>query len=106
MWRNFTVSSLVPPVAPDANPRKMEAFHQLQGFIAAYQGKAAEAAAHFAAGNLQDPYIEYQYATALDASGQSAKAMPIFKALSVYNFNALGYALIRKDAVAKAAVAS
>ena len=90
-------------VAPDANPRKMEAFHQLQGFIAAYQGKPAEAAAHFAEGNLQDPYIEYQYATALDASGQSAKAKPIFKALSVYNFNSLGYALIRKDALAKAA---
>lgn len=93
-------------VAPDANPRKMEAFHQLEGFIAAYQGKAAEAAAHFAQGNLQDPYIEYQYATALDASGQSAKAKPIFKALAVYNFNALGYALIRKEAQAKAAVAS
>ncbi|HEV2671409.1 MAG TPA: hypothetical protein VGU74_09965, partial [Gemmatimonadales bacterium] len=37
-------------VAPDANPRKMEAFHQLHGFIAAYQGKQAEAAAHFAQG--------------------------------------------------------
>ncbi len=89
-------------VAPDANPRKMEAYHQLQGFIAAYQGKAASAAAHFAEGNLQDPYIEYQYATALDASGQSAKAKPIYKALAVYNFNALGYALIRKEAQAKA----
>jgi hypothetical protein len=90
-------------VAPDANPRKMEAFHQLQGFIAAYQGKPAEAAAHFEHANLQDPFIEYQYATALAASGQSAKAKPLFKALAVYNFNSLGYALIRKDAQAKAA---
>ena len=54
----------------------MEAYHQLQGFIAAYQGKAASAAAHFAEGNLQDPYIEYQYATALDASGQSVGEPP------------------------------
>ena len=90
-------------VAPDANPRKMEPFHQLKGFIAAYQGKPAEAAAHLAQGNLQDPYIEYQYATALDASGQSAKAKPIFQALAIYNFNSLGYALIRKEAQAKAA---
>jgi hypothetical protein len=88
-------------VAPDANPRKMEAFHQLMGFVAAYQGKPADAAAHFAQGNLQDPYIEYQYATALDASGQSAKAKPMFEALSVYNFNSLGYALIRKQAQQK-----
>ena len=93
-------------VAPDANPRKMEAFHQLQGFIAAYQGKQADAAAHFAQGNQQDPYIQYQYATALDASGQSAKAKPMFQALAVYNFNSLGYALIRKEARAKANVAS
>ncbi|PYP13702.1 MAG: hypothetical protein DMD54_16030 [Gemmatimonadetes bacterium] len=93
-------------VAPDANPRKMEAFHQLAGFIAAYQGKQADAAAHFAQGNLQDPYIQYQYATALDASGQSAKAKPMFQALAVYNFNSLGYALIRKEAQAKASVAS
>src|SRR6266576_1166540 len=93
-------------VAPDANPRKMEAFHQLEGFIAAYQGKQADAAAHFAQGNLQDPYIQYQYATALDASGQSAKAKPMFQALAVYNFNSLGYALIRKEAQAKASVAS
>jgi hypothetical protein len=89
-------------VTPDANPRKMEQVHQLKGFIAAYQGNAAEAAAHFAQGNLQDPYIEYQYAVALDGSGQAAKAKPMFRALAVYNFNSLGYALIRKEAQQKA----
>ena len=85
-------------VAPDANPRKMEPVHQLKGFIAAYQGNAAEAAAHFAQGNLQDPYIKYYYAIALDGSGQSAQAKPMFRELAVYNFNTLGYALIRKEA--------
>ncbi len=89
-------------VAPDANPRKMEPVHQLQGFIAAYQGNAAEAAAHFAQGNLQDPYIKYNYAVALDGSGQSAQAKPMFRELAVYNFNTLGYALIRKEAQQKA----
>jgi len=85
-------------VAPDANPRKMEPFHQLAGFIALYQGKAKDAAAHFAEGNLLDPYIQYNYAVALDDSGQKDKAKPIFQALAIYNFNSLGYALIRKDA--------
>lgn len=85
-------------VAPDANPRKLEPVHQMRGFIAAYQGNAADAAAHFAQGNLLDPYIEFYYAVALDASGKGAEAKPLFDALAVYNFNSLGYALIRKEA--------
>jgi tetratricopeptide (TPR) repeat protein len=85
-------------VAPDANPRKMEPVHQLMGFAALYQGHNAEAAAHFAQGNLLDPYIKFNYAMALDGSGQGGKAKPIFRELSVYNFNSLGYALIRKEA--------
>jgi tetratricopeptide (TPR) repeat protein len=92
---------MVAIIAPDANPRKMEPVHQLKGFIAAYQGQAAEAATHFAQGNLQDPYIKYNYAIALDGSGQQAKAKPMFADLAVYNFNSLGYALIRKDAQQK-----
>jgi hypothetical protein len=89
-------------VEPDANPRKLEPFHQLMGFIALYQGNAKDAAAHFAEGNLQDPYIQYTYATALEGSGQADKAKAIYRALAVYNFNSLGYALIRKDAQQKA----
>ena len=84
-------------VAPDANPRKMEPVHQLKGFIAAYQGNAAEAASHFAQGNLQDPFIKYNYAVALEGSGHADKAKTMFKELAVYNFNSLGYALIRRD---------
>jgi len=89
-------------VEPDANPRKMEPFHQLMAFIALYQDNFKDAAAHFAEGNLQDPYIEYSYAVALDGSGQKDKAKQIFQALAIYNFNSLGYALIRKDAQQRA----
>jgi Flp pilus assembly protein TadD len=85
-------------VTPDANPRKMEPVHQLKGFIALYRGRNAEAAAHFAQGNLLDPYIKFHYAMALDGSGQSERAKPMFRELAVYNFNSLGYALIRKEA--------
>ena len=85
-------------VTPDANPRKMEPVHQLKGFIALYQGHNAEAATHFAEGNLLDPYIKFNYAMALDGSGQADKAKPIFRELAIYNFNSLGYALIRKEA--------
>jgi tetratricopeptide (TPR) repeat protein len=85
-------------VTADANPRKMEPVHQLKGFIALYQGHNAEAATHFAQGNLLDPYIKFHYAMALDGSRQSDKAKPIFRELAIYNFNTLGYALIRKEA--------
>jgi len=85
-------------VTPDANPRKMEPVHQLKGFVALYQGHNADAAAHFAQGNLLDPYIKYNYAMALDGSGQGDKAKPMFGELAIYNFNSLGYALIRKEA--------
>jgi tetratricopeptide (TPR) repeat protein len=85
-------------VTADANPRKMEPVHQLKGFVALYQGHNAEAAAHFAQGNLLDPYIKFQYAIALDGSGQREKAKALFSELAVYNFNSLGYALIRKEA--------
>lgn len=88
-------------VAPDANPRKMEPVHQLKGFIAAYQGNAKEAASHFAQGNLQDPYIKYNYAVALAGSGGGEKAKSLYKDLAIYNFNSLGYALIRREAQQK-----
>ena len=90
-------------VTPDANPRKLEPVHELKGYIALYQGNFAEAAGHFAMGNLNDPYIKYQYAVALAGGGQKDKAQQLFRELAVYNFNNVGYALIRKDAQQKAA---
>lgn len=90
-------------VTPDANPRKLEPVHELKGYIALYQGNFAEAAGHFAMGNLNDPYIKYQYAVALAGGGEKDKAQQLFRELAVYNFNNVGYALIRKDAQQKAA---
>jgi len=43
-------------------------------------------------------YYTYVYTMALDGSGQADKAKPIFRELAIYNFNSLGYALIRKEA--------
>ena len=60
------------------------------------------AAAHFEQGNLNDPYIKYQYAVALEGAGDKDKATRLFRELAVYNFNNGGYALIRKDAQQKA----
>jgi Flp pilus assembly protein TadD len=89
-------------VTPNANPRRMEGVHELKGFIALYQSHFQEAAGQFAQGNLDDPYVKYQYAVALDGAGEQAKAKQLFGELAVYNFNSVGYALIRKDAQRRA----
>jgi len=89
-------------LAPDANPRKLEPMHQLEGFVALYQGKYQDAAAHFQKGNLLDPYIKYHLAVATEGAGEVAQAKQMFREIADYNFNALGFALIRKDAQQKA----
>lgn len=89
-------------LAPDANPRKLEPMHQLMGFIALYQGKYKEAVGHLRQGNPFDPYIKYQLAVAKEGAGYTAEAKQLYREIADYNFNALGFALIRKDAQQKA----
>jgi tetratricopeptide (TPR) repeat protein len=89
-------------LAPDANPRKLEPMHQLEGFVALYQGKYKDAVVHFGKGNLLDPYIKYQLAVATQGAGDAAQAKRMFRDIAEYNFNALGFALVRKEAQQKA----
>ncbi|HVH68281.1 MAG TPA: tetratricopeptide repeat protein [Gemmatimonadales bacterium] len=90
-------------LAPDSNPRKLEPMHQLEGFIALYQGKYREAVGHFQYGNLLDPYVKYQLAVATEGAGDAAKAKQLFREVAEYNFNTLGFALVRTDAQRKVA---
>ena len=89
-------------LAPDKNPRKLEPMHQLEGFIALYQSKYGDAAAHLRQGNLLDPYIKYQLAVATEGAGDVAQAKQLYREVAEYNFNAVGFALVRKDAQQKA----
>ena len=89
-------------LAPDANPRKLEPMHQLEGFIALYQGKYGPAAEHFRHGSPFDPYIKYQLALATEGAGDATGARKLFREVADYNFNALGFALVRRDAQQKA----
>ena len=84
-------------VTLDQNPRNQEPVHELKGYIALYQGNFKVAAGQFAQGNLVDPYIKYQYAVALKGAGEQAKGTQLMRELAVYNFNSVGFALIRKD---------
>ena len=89
-------------LAPDANPRKLEPMHQLEGFIALYQRNYRDAAVHLRQGNPFDPYIKYQLAVATEGEGDAASAKRLYKEVADYNFNVLGFALVRRDAVQKA----
>jgi Tfp pilus assembly protein PilF len=88
-------------LAPDANPRKLEPMHQLEGFIALYQGKYSEAAEHLRKGNQLDPYIKYQLAVASEGAGDVPQAKQLYREVAQYNFNVVGFALVRKDALQK-----
>jgi len=88
---------------PDANPRKMESVHELRGAIALEQGRHAEAAEHFRHGNDEnDIYIKYLLAKSLEGAGQTGEAMKLFQQVATHNFNAVGFALTRKEAMMKA----
>ena len=89
-------------VRPDANPRKMEPVHELQGFVALYQGNYGEAAGHFTQGNLLDIYIKYQLALAQEGAGNTAEAKQLFREVANNNFNNVGFGLVRKEASQKA----
>ena len=89
-------------LAPDANPRKLEPMHQLEGFIALYQGKYRDAAGHLKLGNTLDPYVKYQLAVAKEGAGDAGEAKRLFTEVAEYNFNTVGFALVRKDAQQKA----
>jgi lipoprotein NlpI len=52
---------------------------------------------HFEKTNKLDIYKQYCLAKAYEANGQKDKANAIFKYLANYNFNEVGYALIRNE---------
>ena len=84
-------------VEPDPNPRKMEAVHQILGMTEFYQQNYATAIEHLAQGAPGNIYMKYHRALALDESGQSEQASALFDEIAVWNFNGVGFALIRND---------
>ncbi len=89
-------------VAPDPNPRKMEPVHEILGIAAFFQKKYAEAAEHLAQGAPGNAYMKYYRAVALEEAGQGEQARALFDELAVWNFNSVGYAMTRKDAIERA----
>lgn len=84
-------------VEPLQNPRKLESYEELLGHINYYEKKYKDAADHFAKTNPLDMYDRYWLARSYEAAGKKEKAMAIYKEIAGYNFNDVGFALIRND---------
>lgn len=89
-------------VERDDNPRKFEGYYALLGLIEMQQKNYAKAVDCYRKADLTNIYVQYQLALAEDASGASQEAKKIFRDVSRWNFNTVGFALIRKDALARA----
>lgn len=84
-------------VEPINNPLKLDGYDFLSGCIAMQKKDFKNAVAHLEKTNKLDVYEQYCLAKAYEANGQKDKANAIFKYLSNYNFNNVGYALIRNE---------
>jgi len=90
--------------ASSSNPRKLERMHEILGMAAYYKDDFAGAVEHLSAGDhLNNMYTKYYLARANEAAGNADEAARLYKELAVWNFNGPGYAMFRKDILAKAA---
>ncbi len=89
---------------PVNDPLKNEGYEFLMGYISMKQKNYADAVSHFEKSDPNVIYNLYWLAMANEAAGNKDKAKDAYKKIAVYNFNDVGYALIRNDAKKKAAM--
>jgi len=82
---------------PVKNPTKLDSYNFLMGCVAMMQKDAKTAVSYLEKTNKLDVYEQYCLAKAYEANGQKDKAASIYKYLVNYNFNNIGYALIRNE---------
>ena len=68
------------------------------------QGDYEKAVEHYRQANLTVIYTKYHLAAALEGAGKKTEAREVYKEVAEWNFNSVGYALVRKDATAHAQI--
>ena len=92
-------------VEADPNPRKLEPYHWVMGTAALYQGDFATARDHLSqADHTNNIYIRYQLALAEEGVGNTEEARRLFREVADFNFNSVGFALVRRDAAERALI--
>ena len=81
----------------DTDPQKDEQAHEILGLAALLEGKHEEAIEHYEQTSKANPYAKYHLALACEAAGDTERAPELFADLAAYNFNLVGYALVRAD---------
>ena len=84
-------------VQPDPNPRKMERMHQILGISDYFQGNYSAAAQHLSQGDPGNVYMKYYRALALENSDKADEARTLLAEIAHWNFNDVGFALVRND---------
>lgn len=88
-------------VEPNANPRKNEAAHEVIGLTALLQEDYDGAIEHYLQTDTTNIYAKYHLALAYEGAGETEKAQDLFKEVADYNFNFVGYALIREETASR-----
>ncbi|MBO9684227.1 MAG: tetratricopeptide repeat protein [Flavisolibacter sp.] len=92
-----TAEEIKTTMEPVNNPLKLDGYDFILGYVAMQQKDFAKAINHFEKTNKLDVYNQYWLAKAYEAAGKNDKANAIYKYLSNYNFNNLGFALVRNE---------
>ncbi|HEU5290278.1 MAG TPA: tetratricopeptide repeat protein [Cyclobacteriaceae bacterium] len=82
---------------PVKNANKLWGYYGAMSYISFRQGKFGEAIALQEQSDPNAPYSKYRLALAYEKGGQPDKASKLYSELVDYNFNNIGYALIRKE---------
>jgi len=91
-------------VEGDDNPRKLEPHHYVMGMAYLKLGDFPKAAMHLRQADYEnDMFIRYHLALAEEGAGQAEQAATLFADVAGYNFNSVGFALLRQEAMARTA---
>lgn len=82
------------------DPHKLRGYHRLHAQINYSQGNYEKALEHMAELDETNVYDKFWMAKAHMETGNTEEAMQMFTELSTYNFNSVGYALIRNEVIA------
>ena len=86
-------------LADDTNPRRFEGYHLVRGLIELERESYASAVEHLRQANLTDMYVKYLLALAEDGAGNAEVAKRLAAEVGRWNFNSVGFALVRRDAL-------
>jgi tetratricopeptide (TPR) repeat protein len=89
---------------PINDPNKLSDYEFVLGYVCMKQKKYKEAISHFEKTRQVNIHNKYWLAMAYEAAGKEDKALSLFNEISVYNFNELGYALVRNEVNQKLAM--